>query len=143
MMQPLRTIIISAPPWLRWLAVLAWLSVIGALLLLPGEEPVVANTHDFIGGTALADWFGHVFLFGVLAALVYWALCAHVAPPAALRATLTSTILLGAAIEAAQLLIDSRGASVLDAVGNGLGVALFAAWMWWRGQAPLRDRQNR
>jgi VanZ family protein len=143
MMQPLRNIIVFAPPWPRWLAVLVWLGAIGVLLLLPGEEPIVENTHDFIGGTALADWFGHVFLFGVLAALVYWALCAHVAPPVALRATLTSTILLGAAIEASQLLIDSRGASVLDAMGNGLGAALFAAWMWRRGQARLRDRHNR
>lgn len=143
MMQSLHTIIVSAPPWPRWLAVLVWLGVTGALLLLPGDGLVVANTHDFIGGTSLADWFGHVCLFGVLAALVYWALCAHLAPPAALRATLTSTILLGAAIEVAQLLIDSRGASVLDAMGNGLGVALFAAWMWWRGRTLVRDHQNR
>jgi VanZ family protein len=143
MMTTKHDTLFSAPPWLRWLAVLAWLGVTGALLLLPGDGPIVANTHDLIGGTELADWFGHVVLFAVLAALVYWALGAHVAPPATLRATLVSTILLGAAIEAAQLLIDSRGASVLDAVGNGLGVVLFAAWIWRRERSPVRDRQNR
>jgi VanZ family protein len=143
MMTTKRDTFIAAPPWLRWLAVMAWLGVTGSLLLLPGDGPIVANTHDFIGGTELADWIGHVFLFGVLAALVYWALGAHVAPPAALRATLMSTILLGVAIETTQLLIGSRGASVLDAVGNGLGVALFAAWIWRRERSSVRDRQNR
>lgn len=143
MMQSKHDTLIPAPPWLRWLVVLVWLGVIGTLLLLPADEPVVDNTHDFFGGTELSDWIGHVFLFGVLAALVYWALCAHLAAPAALRATIASTLLLGAAVEAAQMLSDGRGVSVLDAGGNWLGVALVTAWIGWRGRTLTRDRQNR
>ena len=130
-------------PVIRWLAVLVWLGVTCAFLLLPGEDSIVEDAHNFIGGTEVADWIGHVVLFAVLAGLLYGALCCHIAPPAALGATIWITIVLGAAIEAAQLLIDSRGASVLDAAGNWLGMALFVIWLWRRGQAPAHHRQNR
>ena len=82
-----------------------------------------------------------MFLFGVLAALVTGR-CARLTAPA-LRATIASTLLLGAAVEAAQMLSDGRGVSVLDAGGNWLGVALVTAWIGWRGRTLMRNRQNR
>ena len=94
-----------------WLA--AWLMV-AALLLMPLDVPTPGETDKVV----------HALVFGAMAFTTI-AFCRR---PRTL-ALLAATTLAGSfALEAAQLLVPSRGYDPMDLVANGLGAALgFAA----------------
>lgn len=135
---------IAHSPALGWLAVLAWLALVGFLMLAPGEGSLVEDTSRAFGGTELTDALGHVVLFGVLAALLAHALSFHLPPERSLWRAAAVTITLGTALELAQLLAIERGASLLDLAANWIGPLAAITWLRRKGfSAPPDSKQVR
>lgn len=129
---------IAHSPALGWLAVLAWLALVGFLMLAPGEGSLVENTSRAFGGTDLTDALGHVVLLGTLAALLAHALSFHLPSDRSLWLAAAIAITIGTALELAQLLAIDRGASLLDLAANWLGPAAAVVWLQRRG-FPVRS----
>ncbi len=113
-------------PVVRWLVTFAWTALVIALMVTPGDEPLVTGLSDAFGDTDLTDAAGHVVLCAVLTILWQWALIAHIPPSHALRIALGVALALGTSVELLQMFVPNRGVSLLDLLANWLGG--FIAW---------------
>ena len=126
---------------LLWLPVVVWAAVIFAFSATPNLRVAPTADVDFVVRKA-----GHMFVFGVLAMLLWRAL----ANSAVRRAMLWSWVLAAAYAatdEFHQVFTAGRHASPvdvgIDSVGALLGLLALTAWLWGRrarGEASLQGR---
>ena len=91
------------------------------LMLLPGEESLAEDFSASAGGSDLSDAIGHVILFGIMA-LLWQHVHRRYYPKQSPAFVMAAAIVLGAALEAAQIFVPFRGVTFLDASANVLGV---------------------
>jgi hypothetical protein len=118
----------------------AWIATVAMLylMLVPGDDANVEGVSSIFGGTDTGDWFGHVVMFGILAALWMWFWRAVTTPERAVKHGLRTALWLGVLMETMQIVAPGRGANVLDLIANLLGAYLaffavkstFAAWYY-------------
>lgn len=92
-------------------------------MLAPGEESPVEELSGFFGGTELTDWVGHVGLFGVFTVLLHRVLGEDDRPTVILITCIVFAVGFGTMVEALQLVVPNRGATLIDMIGNWIGVA--------------------
>lgn len=129
-----RLLHVAGHPLARWMAALAWTTLVGLLMLLPGEDSIAEDTSGFFGGTDMTDALGHVLLFGIFTALWYAVLVCYLAPAPALTGALVIGTTCGLLLELGQGFVPERGPSLLDLAANALGVLISAALL----RTPLR-----
>jgi VanZ family protein len=113
----------------RWGLVLGWMGLI-YYLSAQSDPP----------GSDLPPWFGilgHLFEYGVLAALLHWALGLHsIGLPAAVLLSFIGACAYGLLDEYHQGMVSERDASWLDlavdAGGAALALVLSSGWRRWR-----------
>ncbi|MBN1430772.1 MAG: VanZ family protein [Anaerolineae bacterium] len=116
----------AGKPVVRWTVALGWSVPAIYFLVWPSRGTPVGKLFVFLGGTGLTAAVGHLILCGSLVWLWYWALRALCRPIRALGIVVGIGLGLGIVTELVQLLIPSRGASLLDLLANILGVGLAA-----------------
>lgn len=116
-------ILSKLPPPLSWLFWLGWTIILCFLMLSPSDG-TVRNVSMLFGGLEITDAIGHVILIGVDCALLYGVIQHYQPSRQALKFAIFFTLLLGIALESAQLWIPSRGSSWIDFVAAGVGVGL-------------------
>jgi VanZ family protein len=120
---------------LRWLATTAWTGLTLYLLLSPsGDSTVVGRLSGLTGGGDLAETSAHLILFGVLAVLWNLSLVDLVSVRSAMYIAGLIALLLGAGTELGQREIQTRGASILDVVTDGVGASVALGLTRWRRQ---------
>tara|TARA_R110000744_G_scaffold38297_3_gene87709 strand:- start:114 stop:425 length:312 start_codon:yes stop_codon:yes gene_type:complete len=92
--------------------------------MLSPSDGTVRNVSMLFGGLEITDAIGHVILIGVDCALLYGVIQHYQPSRQALKFAIFFTLLLGIALESAQLWIPSRGSSWIDFVAAGVGVGL-------------------
>ena len=115
----------------RWLPALLWLALVLTLTSIPNPDvPAVA------GGDKVA----HVIMYGVLAALVGFALDVGERSVGRLGLALVALVALAAADEYHQRFVPGRAASVADWVADTAGAAttLLATAAVWRRRETAR-----
>lgn len=127
---------------IAWLAVGLWLALVVFLMLSPGEDSVAEDLSGAFGASELTDALGHVFLFGVLAALQVHALRLHLPAERALTLGTAIALAIGSVLEPAQLLVYERGAALLDLAANWTGALVVAAGLRWRALSPRPVRER-
>jgi len=122
---------------IRWVSFAVWTGILCLLQLLPSNIQLVSMPHKLAGGTEIADAIGHFIFFFVATALLFWALLLHFHASRALILGLILIIVLGAALEIAQLFIPDRGVTLIDFAANWGGALLFLvcvrSWRVHRG----------
>ena len=119
-------------PLIRWPLTLAWTALVVYLMTTGGPGTPADALSDLAGDTDLTDALGHIFLFGVLAALWAWSLDSHLPGWRALAAATVIALALGATTEGLQASIPGRSLSLLDAAADLLGVLGGVALRWWQ-----------
>jgi VanZ family protein len=124
-----------------WLPVLIWAAVIFAFSATPNLRVAQAADLDFVIRKA-----GHMFVFGVLAVLI-WRALAYSAVRRAMLWSLALTVGYAASDEFHQSFTAGRHPSLVDVGIDSVGALLFllALMVWlrvWRGRnvAPRPDR---
>ena len=126
---------------IRWLAALAWTTLVVVLLLIPSEKRI-AHEHSLssffrslfslsLERSDLPELVTHIFLFGILTGLWYWTFIVYRSKRKALHLSIVIAVLLGIATEAGQYFV-ARGTSLIDLLANFLGIALLSAWLYRR-----------
>jgi len=116
-------ILSKIPRPLSWLLWLGWTVALCFLMLSPSDG-TVRNVSMLFGGLEITDAIGHVILICVDCVLLYGVIQHYQPSRQALKYAGFITLLLGIALESAQLLIPSRGASLIDFAAAGVGVLL-------------------
>lgn len=114
---------IRIPIVLSWLAWAGWTILLCLLFLSPGDG-TVRNISSFFGGTEITDAIGHILLLFVDTALLYHTLRYYFLNDRALRIATIGTLIFGLCAEMAQLMIPTRGASLIDLLAAFVGVGL-------------------
>lgn len=120
------------PVPIRIAAAVAWTALMVFLMLSPGQASIADDLSTAFGATELSDALGHLFIALVEALLVFGAMRPFASVPQAIVVSAVITMVLGALLEAAQLWIPSRGATVLDFAAHTLGVTAATAGLWVR-----------
>ena len=111
----------------KWVLAALWTLVLCFLMLSPGSGTVADDVSRAFGGTEFSDALGHTALAFVQTLLLSRALATSVSMRRALWMASALTLLLLISLEVAQIWIPDRGASLLDASANAVGVGLCAA----------------
>jgi hypothetical protein len=109
-------------PAVRVLSVFAWIGLVLAFTLLPGDTALVEKTSVFLGGKDYTDANGHIVLFCILTLLCFWTLRLRFSSKKALAIAAIFGLAMGAVTELAQVFIPYRGAALLDMGADWLGV---------------------
>mgnify|MGYP001306595942 CR=1 FL=1 len=111
----------------KWVLAALWTVILCFLMLSPGSGTVADDVSRAFGGTEFSDALGHTALAFVQTFLLARALATPARTRRALWIASALTLLLLFSLEIAQVWIPDRGASLLDASANAIGVGLCAA----------------
>jgi VanZ family protein len=129
-----------APSWLRAVAVLAWMGLIFWL----SSMHKLPKTVDGIGD--LQNVLGHFGAYGILAALVFWALVPHLRSSRTLAlVTMLVVLAYGSSDEYHQSFVPGRTPDVKDILVDMTGAACMLVVLNWvaRHGVPLAHRSAR
>ena len=120
---------------LRWLPAAGWMALIFVLSAQPDLPHPASGWMDLlISSTA------HVFLFGLLALLLGWAMAPY---RWGLPLALLLTVLYALSDEFHQAFVPGRHPDPLDLACDALGAVLgLALWAWWRRHASGLGRNE-
>jgi len=138
--------LVNADPWMAWIAVLVWLTVVSCTSLVsepPGSKWLIALSHHFASpGRALRVMQAilHVGLFGVGSVAVASAIATT--PLFSSRRklfllTLMFVMIFGIAIEILQDYVPRRRADLIDLLGDLVGAVFSLGFVWAAGLRPF------
>ncbi|MBN8618094.1 MAG: VanZ family protein [Anaerolineae bacterium] len=107
---------------LRMIILISWLVLALVLTTQSGEVPLVHLMTTTIGSTEWGGALGHAGLFAVLTLALYLVLSLLIRTDYALVFAVLVGLVLGAATEAAQMLVADRAVTLVDLLANWLGV---------------------
>ena len=128
---------------LRWGITLTFTAFLAVLLLQSSGDPAVgpaAPPGDPTPARELELTLGHIFGFGGLTLLWWWALHSHLSTTQAIIGALAFSLAFGVFTEYMQISVPDRNASWWDIFTNtaaALGVAIVLLW-WHRSPAIQR-----
>lgn len=123
------------PGFCRWLPGVGWMVLIFVLSAQPDLPHPASGWMDLLISSA-----AHVFLFGVLAVLLAWALASQ-GRGMALAFVLTGLYALSDELH--QAFVPGRHPDPLDLGCDLLGASLgLALWAWWRTRASRLERER-
>lgn len=111
----------TTPYILKLLFWFGWTLLLCFLLLSPSNG-TVHDISSLFGGTEMTDAIGHIILIGVECMLTYLVMLRYLPHVLAQKLAFICTLAFGIFLELAQLLIPSRGTSLIDIIAAFVGV---------------------